>query len=117
MLCVYVGGRISAETTEEEDANLARIRELSRQVWDLGHAPFPIGWDSKMGADLGFRQRDWYEYDNAWLDRCDVGVFVEEGLEDSLGAKDEVVRMERNGQPVCIGIEAFEAWLAGKAGR
>ena len=106
-LAVYVGGKISDDTPEKEEENLQRIRDLSLEVIRLGHKPFPVGWNSDMGKDAGFTRQDWYDYDNTWLDRCDVGVFVREGLEESYGAQEEIKRMLNNNQAVFYGEEEF----------
>jgi hypothetical protein len=80
---VYIAGKISADTPEEEEANLKRFYEIEKEFLDEG-------LDVHNPARYKKRGKVWEHYlaiDSIFLVRNQPDMFFLKGWEESLGAR------------------------------
>lgn len=74
MKSVYIAGPITAETKEQEQANIKAAEQVAKKYYEMGYAVYCPHTQVIEGADVSYEQ--WMANDIYWIEKCDVVAFM-----------------------------------------
>lgn len=111
---VYVSGKFTGVSNDEERANIKLACQFGAQLWQLGFAAYTPHTNCMMLTEtskkLGVAYEDHLDFD-LWLLTMFDAIYMLPNWEDSPGAIREKALASSMKIPVFYSIEAARAWL------